>query len=620
MSSSNQFSSSPMLRFVLAISCLATICKGFVTPSHVLTTAPFGSTTSTPLSMSSRGGAPSTYKGRKKKNSPKGKNKSNKKKPGKWDRRRQQDTADRLDALASQPRPVVTHYEEQRDGYANEERLFSSRGHIVCPHFESCPGCITDRSIGDVDIIRSAARFFSSTAVRKNRIDVIRSGEDWVVEDEDDGFYDVVVPSETTKWRTQAKLVAAPKSGSQWSNDGCIFGLYKRGTHTVLEIPDCSVHHPSINRAVAALKAATAKTGTPAYTDDNGLRYVQLQVERTTGKIALTLVWGTSELKWTQPALSRLTKELLRAEPDLWHSMWCHCNDSPGNNIFSRNPRNWHRLSGHEFVREPLPVGELGWLYFSPLAFRQGNIDGFDVIANDVARAVPGGSKVCELYAGVGMLGLTALVHHHNNHQNYKDTVAGYGEPLTWVRCSDENPANPRCFSASVRSLPREITEHQRAESNEQPTTLADLMKAMEAGDDDILNQDESRTGPKATYMVASAAEALKAGQALGAEILIVDPPRKGLEDEVLEELCKPFNSKQPSVESPTMLTIPDYLVNWTNDVQTLIYVSCGFDALARDTEKLLSSGGGWKLESATGYILFPGSNHVETLCIFRRL
>ena len=67
------------------------------------------------------------------------------------------------------------------------------------------------------------------------------------------------------------------------------------------------------------------------------------------------------------------------------------------------------------------------------------------------------------------------------------------------------------------------------------------------------------------------------------------------------------------------MLTIEDYLVNWTNDVQTLVYVSCGFDALARDAEKLLSSEGGWKLESATGYVLFPGSNHVETLCIFKR-
>ena len=121
-----------------------------------------------------------------------------------------------------------------------------------------------------------------------------------------------------------------------------------------------------------------------------------------------------------------------------------HFNSSPGNNIFSRNQKNWHRLSGLEFVREPLPVGDIGWLYFSPLAFRQGNMDGFDVIANDVARAVPGGSTVCELYAGVGLLGLASLVYHHNLEDS---------ENLKWVRCSDENPHNTRCFSRSIASM-----------------------------------------------------------------------------------------------------------------------------------------------------------------------
>ena len=454
--SNNHYSSSHTVFIIITICCIATICESFVSPSHLLPTRHQQlqnpeTPSSVVLFLSSvsrkKFGGASTFKGKKKNNS-KNNNKKNKKPNG----RRNQDDG-RNEVSAARPRPILTRYEEQRDGEVNEERLYGTAGNIVCEHFEACPGCVVDRNVGQVDIIRSAARFFSSTAIRKNRLDVERSGENWVVEEEEDGFYEVVVPTDTSQWRTQAKLVAASKSGGQWDKDGCIFGLYKRGTHQVLDIPNCAVHHPSINRAIHALTVATDKTGTPAYSDDGGLRYVQLQVERTTGKISLTLVWGTSELKWTQPALSRLTKELLKSEPDLWHSMWCHCNDGPGNNIFSRNPRNWHRLSGPEFLREPMPVGNLGWLYFSPLAFRQGNIDGFDIIANDVARAVPGGSKVCELYAGVGMLGLTSLVFHHQNHEKYQDQVDGYSEPLTWVRCSDENPANPRCFSASVRSL-----------------------------------------------------------------------------------------------------------------------------------------------------------------------
>jgi tRNA/tmRNA/rRNA uracil-C5-methylase (TrmA/RlmC/RlmD family) len=141
-------------------------------------------------------------------------------------------------------------------------------------------------------------------------------------------------------------------------------------------------------------------------------------------------------------------------------------------------------------------------------------------------------------------------------------------------------------------------------------------MKMMESGQE-LGNQD--RVGSRITYSVSDAAAALKAGQALGASVLLVDPPRKGLEDEVLDELCKPVNPKQPLVESPTLLALSDESVNWTNDVQRLIYVSCGFDALARDCDRLLSSSAGWMLESAVGYVLFPGSNHVETLCIFCR-
>lgn len=360
----------------------------------------------------------------------------------KRDRRRSSNNKETTSRPKDFTRPVVTSYDDNRDYFVNQERLNAA---INCEHFGSCPGCVVDDMVGDVQIINSAKRYFSSTAVRRKRTDVIESGEDWVIEDMDDGFYKVVIPSEITEWRTQAKLVCAPKSSS-WAKDGCRFGLYKRRSHDVLDIPNCKVHHPSINRAVEALEKATDKVGTAAYSEDareGGLRYIQMTVERTTGKVCLTLVWAASDIKYAQPALSRLTKELTRMEPDLWHSMWLHCNDGPGNNIFTRNSRNWHIISGNEFMREPIAIGDKGYLFFSPLVFRQGNINGFDILATDVALKIPGGSKVCELYAGVGLLGLTALVHHSQPEE----------EPLTWVRCSDENPSNPRCFHRSVSSL-----------------------------------------------------------------------------------------------------------------------------------------------------------------------
>jgi hypothetical protein len=80
-----------------------------------------------------------------------------------------------------------------------------------------------------------------------------------------------------------------------------------------------------------------------------------------------------------------------------------------------------------------------GWLHFTPLTFGQGSLNGFDILAVDVARAVPPRSKVCELYGGVGVLGLTALMARH-------------------LHCSDENPANARCFYRTVESLQPDMT------------------------------------------------------------------------------------------------------------------------------------------------------------------
>lgn len=158
----------------------------------------------------------------------------------------------------------------------------------------------------------------------------------------------------------------------------------------------------------------------------------------------------------------------------------------------------------------------------------------------------------------------------------------------------------------------------QNSKSSKERTLEEIMSEVMSSKAAEPSNMTVSRKG-KVSYMVGTAANALYEGQALGADVLIVDPPRKGLEDSVLEQLCKPHNPKQDYTEDPMLLSGPKYSINWTNNIHTLIYVSCGFDALARDCDSLLKGNAGWRLESATGYVLFPGSNHVETVAIFKR-
>ena len=123
-------------------------------------------------------------------------------------------------------------------------------------------------------IIQSAKLYFSSLSVQKHILPSKLHPQS-LYEEED--FFKVRIPSSVTGWRSQAKLAAAPKS--TWSRDsGANIGLYARASHKVLSIPDCKVHHPSINKAVDMIVEASRKVRTPIYQEDIGvglLRYVQ---------------------------------------------------------------------------------------------------------------------------------------------------------------------------------------------------------------------------------------------------------------------------------------------------------------------------------------------------------
>ena len=110
--------------------------------------------------------------------------------------------------------------------------------------------------------------------------------------------------------------------------------------------------------------------------------------------------------------------------------------------------------------------------YFSPTSFRQANLDGFANIVSAILPVIPEGSVVCELYGGMGLIGLS-VVHRCRE-----------------LRASDENPNSVRAFELARHSLPAELAE-------------------------------------RAFFRPFAAVEALREGEAAGADVLIVDPPRK---------------------------------------------------------------------------------------------
>ena len=133
---------------------------------------------------------------------------------------------------------------------------------------------------------------------------------------------------------------------------------------------------------------------------------------------------------------------------------------------------------------------------------------------------------------------------------------------------SDENPYNVPCFQRTLSTMIQSKPHFQ-----------------------------QKRTS--VTYIPKNARDmVLTTSHLRDAQVVIVDPPRKGLEEEVVQALVDTRNNTKLSL---------------------LVYVSCGFDAFRRDCAKLLQSKC-WKLRKAEGHILFPGADHIETLAFFERI
>ena len=69
----------------------------------------------------------------------------------------------------------------------------------------------------------------------------------------------------TRGWRTRAKLAvrSVPSAnGAHGKADPLALGLFARGTHDLVEIPECVVHHPRINQAARYVAASWPKLST----------------------------------------------------------------------------------------------------------------------------------------------------------------------------------------------------------------------------------------------------------------------------------------------------------------------------------------------------------------------
>jgi 23S rRNA (uracil1939-C5)-methyltransferase len=305
-------------------------------------------------------------------------------------------------------------------------------------------------------------------------------------------------------------------------------GIFAEGSHRVVDIPSCQIHHPLINEAARALKASMRELGSSCYSDGAhaGLvRALQVAVERRSQSAQIVLVCNDRTPAAALPLLDRLRERL----GERAHSTWWNGNAEVTNRILGDA---FHHHSGPETLSERIAGAQV---YFPPAAFGQNNLDLFERLVAQIHAQVPAGSDVVELYAGCGAIGL------------------GLVASCASLVFNEISPASLEGLALGVRELP---------------------------------------AGQRSRVRVVPGPAAAACPEIQPESVVIVDPPRKGLDPEVLRELSE----RRP---------------------RRLLYLSCDLSSLLRDAELLLASG--LKLVHAVGYDAFPYTEHIETLAAFQR-
>jgi tRNA/tmRNA/rRNA uracil-C5-methylase (TrmA/RlmC/RlmD family) len=306
-------------------------------------------------------------------------------------------------------------------------------------------------------------------------------------------------------------------------------GLFELGTHRVVHIPNCSVQHPLINRVAAVVRRALVEARVTNYSDGAHLGLA---------RYLQVVVERSSQTAQVVIVANSVTPEPLAACLDLirerlgsaLHSLWFNANRERSNTILGPDFVNW---CGPESVLEHFGGAAV---HYPPGAFGQNNLDMAQNIIEHLRAQIPEGARVTEFYAGVGAIGLSVL--------------ARAGE----IRMNEVGAHSLRGLELGVAQL----DAANRAKISVVP-------------------------GPAGAACLAAS----------GSEVVIADPPRKGLDPELAEYLG----------ERPP---------------ERFLYVSCGLESFINDTAQLTSRGK-LRLRALNAFNLLPFTEHVETVARFER-
>lgn len=305
-------------------------------------------------------------------------------------------------------------------------------------------------------------------------------------------------------------------------NEKVIAGLYAEGTHQLIDISDCPIQHEAINEVTQTVTNILQRLNIPIYNERKRTGIIRTIVARVGVQTGETqLVLVTT--KKEIPKQQLLIREIKSKLPQLT-SIMQNVNGEKTSIIFGKDT---FHLSGEQVIQETL--GELSF-ELSARAFFQLNPAQTVKLYNEVKKAaqLTGEEKIIDAYCGVGTIGL-------------------------W--------------------LAKEAKEIRGMDTIEE--SIIDARK-------NAKNHGFTNT----TYEVGKAEDWMPKWVREGyqPDVIVVDPPRTGCEDNFIQTVLKVKPKR-------------------------IVYVSCNPSTLAKDISKLKKL---YQVEYVQPVDMFPQTAHVE--------
>lgn len=312
-----------------------------------------------------------------------------------------------------------------------------------------------------------------------------------------------------------------------WRAGRVIAGFFAPGTHRIVDIERCAIQHPVANRILAAVKELAGRYGVPIYDEGTHTGVLRHVLARVGRRTGEAMaVLVTNGPEF--PHGRAIARELMARIPELV-SVVQNINPVRTNVVLGRESR---VLAGRDSITDS--IGDLEFS-ISPVSFFQVNPAQTEVLYGKALEyaGLTGSETVIDLYCGIGTISLFLA-------RQCREVIG-----IEWVEEAVED-----AWENAARNGIRNV---------------------------------RFIAGDAAVEMPRLAAEGVRA------DVVVLDPPRKGCEEPVLQAIAQMAPRR-------------------------VVYVSCNAASLARDLGRL--AGMGYRTVEVQPVDMFPHTAHVE--CVAR--